>query len=462
MNRVGEVNYNNQGEKIIIIAYRNTKDIDIQFEDGVIVYHRTYDNFKIGRMEHPIRYEESFAYHIEVELGLNLDDIWNWDKNNELGINPYETYKNSDKKIWLYCLEHDYHNYNKEGNKIGYQTTCANFYNNQRCGYCHKGRGRSKVHWKDSLAYNYPQVVKMIAIEENNLTFEDCYNIACQSNKKFYFKCLDCEKVSNKKYALSNIINQGFSCKYCSDGISIPNKFMGNLLNQLNIKFEPEYSPYYFRNKQHVDFLLIDYNIVIEMDGNYGNHTKEYDYWRDFPNMKYGGYKTIRIDLTNDKYNIDKFNYIKKQILKSELYTLINLNNIDWELIWEQCQKSKCIEAWELWNNGMHDVVKICKILNIKYPTLYNYLKRGTECGKCNYTKYESKRVGYNKNKGENHHNSIKVICVTTGDIFDTLTEAERKYGLCRGSLNQYFKNKGSYCGKLSDGTKLIWNKIIN
>ena len=30
-------------------------------------------------------YENSFAYHIEIELGLNLDDVWNWRQNNELG-----------------------------------------------------------------------------------------------------------------------------------------------------------------------------------------------------------------------------------------------------------------------------------------------------------------------------------------------------------------------------------------
>ena len=33
--------------------------------------------------------EKSIAYHIEVELGLNLDYIWNGKKNKENGINPY-------------------------------------------------------------------------------------------------------------------------------------------------------------------------------------------------------------------------------------------------------------------------------------------------------------------------------------------------------------------------------------
>ena len=106
-----------------------------------------------------------------------LDKYWNWEKNNEIGINPYKIGYGSHKKVWLYCLKHDYHNYDREGNKIGYQITCGNFYNNRRCGYCHKGRGSSKVHYKDSLAYNYPDITKMIAIPENDLTFNKKYCI---------------------------------------------------------------------------------------------------------------------------------------------------------------------------------------------------------------------------------------------------------------------------------------------
>ena len=73
--RIGEIRYNNQNERMIIIAYRNANDIDIQFEDGVIVYNRSYDKFKIGRIKHPIIYENSIAHYIEIELGLDLNAI---------------------------------------------------------------------------------------------------------------------------------------------------------------------------------------------------------------------------------------------------------------------------------------------------------------------------------------------------------------------------------------------------
>ena len=194
-----------------------------------------------------------------------LDKYWNWEKNNEIGINPYKIGYGSHKKVWLYCLKHDYHNYDREGNKVGYEIRCDCFINGSRCGYC----GNLKTHWRDSLAYNYPNIAKMIAIPENNLTFEDCYVISCHNLRKFYFKCLDCGNVSKNKKILNDVVKRNFSCNICSDGISIPNKFMSNILNQLNIDFITELSSKKFSGKNYFyyDFYLPKYNMIIEING---------------------------------------------------------------------------------------------------------------------------------------------------------------------------------------------------
>ena len=39
--------------KMTIIAYRHAKDIDVQFEDGTIVYNKIYNSFKKGTIKHP-------------------------------------------------------------------------------------------------------------------------------------------------------------------------------------------------------------------------------------------------------------------------------------------------------------------------------------------------------------------------------------------------------------------------
>ena len=52
-NRVGETNMANNGQKMTIIAYRGCSDIDIQFEDGTIVYNKPYYSFKNGGIRNP-------------------------------------------------------------------------------------------------------------------------------------------------------------------------------------------------------------------------------------------------------------------------------------------------------------------------------------------------------------------------------------------------------------------------
>ena len=446
--RLGQIGINNNGEKIIIIVYRNSKDIDIQFiEDRVIVKHKNYDNFLRGRIAHPIRYEESFAYHIEVELGLDINKIWNFEKNT---VSPYEITKQSNKKVWLYCLDKDYHNdkggyetqcnsfykgsrctycgsnhkvhpkdsfaqwgidnidekflekywskkntinpyeikpssskkvwiycQNKDyhNDKGGYEITCNNFYNSGRCSYCHN----FKIHKLDSLGYLYPQIAKMIVDDErNNVTMEDMYKIAPQSEKKYYFKCNKCKNGSKRRKAIGYNVIQGYFCEYCSDGISIPNKILRQISFQLGLNLQFEYSPIWLENKR-LDGYDDDLKIAIEMDGEYyDNHKgkrKEVDSWKDEQCLKNGIY-VIRINLTDTyEYNNNKFKYIKKQILNSPLSLIYDLSNINWELAWENSLKSLVWEVKKLKDKGYFDS-KIAETLNVSIESVYNYKRQ--------------------------------------------------------------------------------------
>ena len=58
--RTGETKLNNQGIQMTIIKYRSAKDIDIQFEDNSIVEHRTYKAFKEGSIKKPGKYTNKY------------------------------------------------------------------------------------------------------------------------------------------------------------------------------------------------------------------------------------------------------------------------------------------------------------------------------------------------------------------------------------------------------------------
>lgn len=51
--RVGEESVNTDGLHMVIVAYRNARDIDVQFDDGVIREHCEYASFKRGSIRHP-------------------------------------------------------------------------------------------------------------------------------------------------------------------------------------------------------------------------------------------------------------------------------------------------------------------------------------------------------------------------------------------------------------------------
>ena len=386
---------------------------------------------------------------------MKLDDVWNWEKNNENGINPYKIAKCSGKKVWLYCQEKDYHN-----DYGGYKMKCSNFYNNQRCPYCH----RKKIHYKDSLAYNYPNIAKMIAIKENNLTFEDCYKISCTSGS-YYCKCLDCGNITDKKIRLGNIIFQGFSCSICSDGISIPNKFMANIFKQLNIDFMTELnkSDFEWCGYFKYDFYLPKYNIIIEINGE--QHYKECDKFKRnlFEEQMNDLFKYKCAKSHVDNYIVidcrySELEWMKENITK-ELNGYFDLSNIDWELAWEKSQNSKVIECCKLWSNNLN-TLDISHKMNLNQTTVIKYLKIGSELNLCNYSVKLSRDKANKKNSGKNNKNSKKVICITTKRIFDNASLGAKYYNINRRCITNCCNKSQKYAGKLKNGTKLVWRYI--
>lgn len=53
INREGETSIASNGMSMKIIAYRGCNDIDVEFEDGVIVKNKAYRSFRTGRIKHP-------------------------------------------------------------------------------------------------------------------------------------------------------------------------------------------------------------------------------------------------------------------------------------------------------------------------------------------------------------------------------------------------------------------------
>ena len=75
-------------------------------------------------------------------------------------------------------------------------------------------------------------------------------------------------------------------------------------------------------------------------------------------------------------------------------------------------------------------------------------------------TKEKISKAHKRKHVGENSPVSRKVRCITTGEIFNTVTKASEKMKTHRSDINKCCRKIHKTAGKLADGTKLEWEYI--
>ena len=71
----------------------------------------------------------------------------------------------------------------------------------------------------------------------------------------------------------------------------------------------------------------------------------------------------------------------------------------------------------------------------------------------------------YNHNYGTRNERvrkslSKKTLCITTGEVFNSMREASIKYGISNGSISECCNNKRNSAGTLPTGEKLKWMYI--
>ena len=217
------------------------------------------------------------------------------------------------------------------------------------------------------------------------------------SNKKIKPICPDCGMVKDKLMSINTIYNEhSMGCKYCGDNYSYPNKFAFNLLEQLNLIFESEYMPYWIKPRKYDFYFEISINkIILEMDGNfhYTNNLMNGDSVDDV--ITIDRYKdelakehdiiVIRIDCRKSDLE-----YIKYNILNSQLNGLFDLSNIDWLKCEEFALSNLCKKVCEIkYNNINISTYDISKILKINRGVVIKYLKKGSNLGWCIYNAKE-------------------------------------------------------------------------
>lgn len=308
---------------------------------------------------------------------------------------------------------------------------------------------------------------------------EDKYKYTEHSNYKVDWKCPDCGcKIENK---MINSINKiGLSCPKCSDGLSIPEKFMFNFLNkvyggefevQKTFKWSKEINHNNIRlsGDKRYDFYLPKFNCIIEVHG--GQH-----YITGF-----GGGRSLEEEIENDRLKeklaiengIDNYiiinckyselEWIKNNILNSELIKYLELGNIsdeEWMVLYRNSLKTKIKDVCELWNN-ISDVVKVGEITKLSKNTVITYLKKGDLVGWCNYNPDEQK-IKNAITMGKSNCKKVVQLSIDGEliEIWESAREIDRKLGINYKSISQVCtgkrKSAGGFRWILLDNHKLI------
>lgn len=294
---------------------------------------------------------------------------------------------------------------------------------------------------------------------------DDMCNYTHGTQKKLKVRCPDCG--CEKEMTPSNLINHGFACNVCGDGISYPNKFMLNLLQQLDINFKAEKTFSWLSNKRY-DFYIKKLNCIIEMHG-------EQHYKKSFYTMKKG--RSIEEEKKNDEFKKEKainngvkhyisinctksyLDFIKNNIIKSGLSELLDLSKVDWNQCAEFAADNMIKIVCDIKRlNPEYSTRDIAKLTKLSYSTIINYLKFGNQLCWCEYSVEQSFKDRGQKMRGANHPNARKVVCLNTNEIFNTMSEIKNKYNMGISHIGQCCKDERRSSGiDLDTGEPLRW-----
>jgi len=330
------------------------------------------------------------------------------------------------------------------------------------CPYCSSSPKDILIGFNDIWTIN-PELAKLLS------NSSDGYKYTQHSNKKVDWKCPNCKEIIKNK-SINDVSRRGLSCSKCGDGVSYPEKFIFNILEQLNINFQTQLSKTTFKwcDKYKYDFYVPYLNCIIETHGmqHYenisGNWNLSLQKIQDIDKRK----EILAINNEINHYIIldcrkSELGWIKNSILNSKLNDIFDLSIIDWN----NCHKFACSNliktVCNYWNNGINNIREIADITNMCSSTIRKYLKQGAILKWCNYNAKEEiirNNIISKQRIGEKNVVSKKVICLETGIIFESISKAAKN--VINGSISHIAsccKGKRKTCGKLEDGTKLHW-----
>ena len=106
-------------------------------------------------------------------------------------------------------------------------------------------------------------------------------------------------------------------------------------------------------------------------------------------------------------------------------------------------------------SNGLLEVNHINEVKGDNRASNLEWCDRKYNCN------YGTRNIKHSKSiSGANHHQARKVMLINTGETFNTVTEASRKYSIPYSNIVRCCRGEYKSAGKNKDGNKLIWEYL--
>lgn len=247
---------------------------------------------------------------------------------------------------------------------------------------------------RPDLWTTHPQIAELLKNPQ------DGHKYTHGTSKRLEFVCPHCG--TSRLLKLNSVVHYGFSCPKCSDGVSLPNKYSRALLDQLVsdnyiCEYRPDWAkPYFYDNY----FEYNNHKYILEMDGAYHYLDKDISQQslaerQHIDKIKDELARLNDVCMIRINCSVPYPNFIKEQILQSQLAQIFDLSAVNWELCDAKSHKNLVKEACDIYMLKSYTLTQIGRQLHISKDTLLRYLKTGARLGRCDYN--PDKHKTYNK-----------------------------------------------------------------
>lgn len=276
---------------------------------------------------------------------------------------------NEKTKLRCRCFKNPKHITYKRPRDIREHTQCKECYKSEAVYLCN-----SVCLWEQR-----PDIAEFL------LNKDDGYKYSFGSNIKLDFVCPICKSKINKRIA--DVSRYGLTCRNCSSINSYPNRFMYQVLQQVGIEFKNEFNEDWTMGKRYDFYFELDKKYFIEMDGIFHSvgiykdvkMQQETDKLKDEIAKKHN-IQIIRINCFYHKEK-ERYEYVKNNILNSELSQILDFSNVDFDYCDFYAQSPYVILIANSWNDGIRELSKLSDIIGIHKDTISKILKRCFDFG---------------------------------------------------------------------------------